>query len=471
MQVSRINKNKVQKKKTKVRWLRVVITTLLVILIGSGAYAYSIYHNVASAVNKMNVPLANKKHPKVNFNNLDPISILMVGVDERKGDSGRTDSMIVITVNPKTQTTKLLSIPRDTRTKLINKSDPSKDRMDKINAAYAYGGIQESIDTVENFINVPINYYIKVNMQGFQDIVDAVGGIDVDNKYAFELDGVSLKPGHYHLNGHQALMFARYRHEDPLGDFGRQERQKEVISKIVQKGKSFSALTKYNSILKALENNIQTNLTLDDMIGIQSSYKAAAKNMQSLQVAGNGVTINQIWYYQVDDQERQSLSNQMRESLGLQTETVPKIIDTKAAIESSLASNSSNTTKQSTAQKSTNTTTSTSTQRSTSNSYTSTKSYTSTNSNTTPSGNSNPSSTDTKPASSGNTSTSGANTGTSTSGTSTGNSGNTGNTGSSGSTGSSTGTSTGGSAGTQTTPSTNNNINENTNSNPSAQPS
>jgi LCP family protein required for cell wall assembly len=366
MQVSRTNKNKKQMKKAKLRWSRIVMLTLLVILIGVGAYLYHVYNDVTSAVKKMNVPLATKKTPKVNFNNLDPISILMVGVDERKGDSGRTDSMIVITVNPKTQTTKLLSIPRDTRTKLINKSNPSKDRFDKINAAYAYGGMEESINTVENFINVPIDYYIKVNMQGFQDIVEAVGGIDVDNKYAFELDGVTLKTGPQHLTGIQALEYARMRHQDPQGDFGRQERQKEVISKIIQKGKSISVLTKYNSILKALENNIQTNLTLDDIIGIQSSYKTAAKNMESLQVAGTGVTINEIWYYQVEDQERQSLSDQMRESLGLQTEPVPKIIDTKAATQNNLATNTSNTAK-TTTQSKTSTTTSTGVQRSATN--------------------------------------------------------------------------------------------------------
>jgi polyisoprenyl-teichoic acid--peptidoglycan teichoic acid transferase len=441
MQGSRLNKkNKTKKKKLK-KWIRIVIPTLLVLLIGAGAYAYSVYHNVTTAVKKMNVPLATKKHPKVNFNNGDPISILMVGVDERKGDSGRTDSMIVITVNPKTQTTKLLSIPRDTRTKLINKSNPSKDRFDKINAAYAYGGLEESIDTVENFINVPIDYYIKVNMQGFQDIVDAVGGIDVDNKYAFELDGVTLKTGPQHLTGIQALEYARMRHQDPKGDFGRQERQKEVISKIVQKGKSISVVTKYNTILKALENNIQTNLTLDDIIGIQSSYKAAAKNMESLQVAGNGVTLDKIWYYQVDDQERQSLSDQMRQSLGLQTEPVPRIIDTKATTQSSLASNSSNTSTatKSTTQQETSNTTSTSKTTSTT---TSTQHYSSTG--TTTNSNSStkvPSTTTTTPDTQNNSGgTSGGTTET------TGNKGTTGGTGNTGGT-SETGTTTGSGAG------------------------
>ncbi|MGZ4160614.1 MAG: LCP family glycopolymer transferase [Neobacillus sp.] len=327
MDNTRFNRKKITKKKP--RWIRITLFALLILLIGAGAYFYNIYSDVASAIDKMNKPLSrdisSKRSSKVEFNHLDPISILMVGVDEREGDSGRTDSMIVITINPKTKTTKLLSIPRDTRTKLINQKNPSKDRIDKINAAYAYGGIEESIDTVENFLNVPIDYYIKVNMQGFKDIVNAVGGINVDNKYAFELDGVTLKTGPQHLNGLQALEYARMRHQDPRGDFGRQERQREVIQKIIEKGKSISTLTNYDTILKALENNIETNLTLNDMVGIQSSYKAAAKKIDKLEINGENEKINGIYYFGVDDQERQTLSDEMRQSLGLPSETVAEI--------------------------------------------------------------------------------------------------------------------------------------------------
>jgi LCP family protein required for cell wall assembly len=323
MDISRSTHKK--KKRLRPRYVRISLLTLLIILIAGGVYFLNVYKNVANAVDKMYKPLSGKSTPKVEFNHLKPISILMVGVDERPGDSGRTDSMLLMTINPKTKTTNLLSIPRDTRTMLINKNNPSKDRLDKINAAYAYGGIEESINTVENFLNVPVDYYIKVNMEGFKDIVDAVGGIDVNNKYEFELDGVTLQTGPQHLNGTQALEYARMRHQDPRGDFGRQERQREVITKIINKGKSLQTLTNYNNILKALENNIQTNFTLNDMIAIQSSYKPAAATINKIEIKGNDDTINGIYYYHVGDQERQSLSDLMRESLGLSTDPVAKI--------------------------------------------------------------------------------------------------------------------------------------------------
>jgi anionic cell wall polymer biosynthesis LytR-Cps2A-Psr (LCP) family protein len=115
------------------------------------------------------------------------------------------------------------------------------------------------------------------------------------------------------------------RKADPRGDFGREERRREVISKIINKGKSFSTLTKYDDILGALENNIKTNLTLNDIIGIQSSYKPAAETIDKLEIKGEGNTINEIWYYLVDDETRQGLSDELREQLGLTPETVAKI--------------------------------------------------------------------------------------------------------------------------------------------------
>ncbi|XJZ26974.1 LCP family protein [Bacillota bacterium Lsc_1132] len=317
------------KRKKKLRVFRIFLTAFFILLVGAGLYFYNVYSDVVNAVDKMHKPISRtvskKRTTEVKFNRKDPIAILLVGVDKRKGDSGRTDSMIVATVNPQTGKTTLVSIPRDTKTKIVSTTNPSKNRITKINAAYAYGGIEMTIDTVENFLNIPIDYYIQVNMEGFKDIVNAVGGIDVDNKYAFELDGVKLKTGPQHLNGLQALEYARMRHQDPRGDFGRQERQREVISKVIHKGASISTLTNYNNILTALENNIETNLTMDDIIGIQSKYKQAAKSINKIEIPGDGKDTNSGWYYFVSDKTRQEISNQLREQLDLKPSTVSKI--------------------------------------------------------------------------------------------------------------------------------------------------
>jgi polyisoprenyl-teichoic acid--peptidoglycan teichoic acid transferase len=326
--ISRTQRPK-RRKKRRLRVFRVSLTVLILLLAGAGVYFYNVYSDVVNAVDKMHKPLtrtvSSKRTSEVKFNNQDPISILLIGVDKRPGDSGRTDSMIVATVNPKTKTTTLVSIPRDTKTRIVSTTNPSKNRITKINAAYAYGGIDMTIDTVENFLNIPIDYYVQVNMQGFKDIVNAVGGIDVNNQYAFELDGVTLKKGPQHLNGLQALEYARMRHQDPRGDFGRQERQREVISKVIHKGASISTLTNYNNILKALEDNIETNLTMDDIISIQSQYKAASKKINKIEITGDGKNTSTGWYYFISDKTRQQLSNQIREQLNLKHSTVSRI--------------------------------------------------------------------------------------------------------------------------------------------------
>ncbi len=225
-----------------------------------------------------------------------------------------------MTLNPKEKTSKLISIPRDTRADLIDQ-DGNKYSYDKMNHAYAFGGIEMTINSIENFLNIPIDYYVEVNMEGFSDIVDAVGGIDVTNQYEFELDGVHLTEGDFHLNGREALMYARMRKQDPRGDFGRQEQQREVISKVVDKGTSLKTLTKYTDILDALEKNIKTNLTLDDMLGIQKTYKPAAETIEKIEIKGTGGLFpngkQNVYYYIVDDETRQELSDQLREHLGL----------------------------------------------------------------------------------------------------------------------------------------------------------
>ncbi|WML54777.1 LCP family protein [Neobacillus sp. PS3-12] len=318
-----------RKRKRKLRVFRVTLLAIFILLVGAGVYFYNVYNDVVNAVDKMHKPISRtvsqKRTTEVKFSKKDPITILLVGVDKRKGDSGRTDSMIVATVNPEKKTTTLVSIPRDTKTKIVSTTNPSKNRITKINAAYAYGGIEMTIDTVENFLNIPIDYYVQVNMEGFKDIVNSVGGIDVNNQYAFELDGVTLKKGPQHLNGLQALEYARMRHQDPRGDFGRQDRQKEVITKVIHKGASISTLTNYNHILTALEDNIETNLTMDDIIGVQSNYKAAAKTINKVEITGDGKNTNSGWYYFVSDKTRQQLSNQLRVQLGLKPGTVSRI--------------------------------------------------------------------------------------------------------------------------------------------------
>ncbi|PGS56049.1 LytR family transcriptional regulator [Bacillus sp. AFS041924] len=303
---------------TTKKLLLILVSLLVVIGLGIGGYAYSIYHNVnktSDAIYK-DIKKTDKRKEEVSVEKKEPFSILLLGVDHRPGDKGRSDTMIVLTVNPNTNTTKMVSIPRDTRTEIVGKG-----KVDKINHAYAFGGIQMSVDTVENFLNIPIDYYLEVNMEGFKDIVDAVGGVDVNNDLDFTDGGIHFAKGNIHLDGDEALVFSRMRKLDTRGDFGRQLRQRQVLEAVVKKGASISSLTNYQSMLQAVQKNIVTNINLSDMISIQKDYRVAAKNITETQVKGESKKIDGIWYVIVSKEEQDTISNDLRQHLELPLET------------------------------------------------------------------------------------------------------------------------------------------------------
>ncbi|WP_448162910.1 polyisoprenyl-teichoic acid--peptidoglycan teichoic acid transferase TagU [Bacillus mobilis] len=301
-------------KKKILFWILGIIGFLV---IAGGAYAYYIYSNVSNALNAVHKPLdrdkSDKRSEKVDVSDKKPISILMMGVDQRGKDQGRSDSLMLFTLNPKTKSMKITSIPRDSYAEIVGKG-----KKDKINHAYAFGGIDMAVKTVENFLNVPVDHYIEVNMNGFMDVIDAVGGIEVYNDLEFTHEGTSFKKGELHLNGMEALKYAQMRYTDPRGDFGRQTRQRQVIQAVIKKGASVSSLASYGDVLKAIEKNVKTSLTQEQMFEIQKNYKECMENSEEIQIPGDGhKAADGIWYYYVPDAAKQDLTNKLRAHLEL----------------------------------------------------------------------------------------------------------------------------------------------------------
>lgn len=309
----RVNQKKGKRKRT---WLRVIGVIFLLLIIGVGVYVYNVYSSLTNAVDTMHQPIerdkSEKREKEVTFEKRDPFSVLMLGVDARPGDKGRSDTMIVLTVNPDQQSIKMLSIPRDTRTKIVGKGFD-----DKINHAYAFGGVEMSMDTAENFLDIPIDYYMQLNMEGFEDIVNAVGGVTVNNGLSFSEGGYDFPEGEIVLNGKEALSYVRMRKKDPNGDFGRQQRQRQIIQGVINKGASFGSITKFDDIFEALGKNVKTNITFDEMVDIQKHYKNAGKDIQQIQLKGTGTTINKIYYLQVPLEEKQRVQQELKDHLKL----------------------------------------------------------------------------------------------------------------------------------------------------------
>ncbi|MFJ5672478.1 LCP family protein [Bacillus safensis] len=302
--MSKTNKKKVRK------WIIILFTFLLSI---GGATFYMVYQGVAQSLHNMYAPLhKDKKTTEAKDIKNDPISILLLGIDERPGDNGRPDSMIVLTMNPKTKESTMVSIPRDTRVFMKAKNDYIK-----MNSSYTYGGIEGTIQTAEDFLNIPINYYVKVNMQGFEDIIDTLGGITINNNFAFTLEGIHIDKGTQHLDGKVALQYARMRKDDPRGDFGRQERQREIIKQIIHEGTKLKSITNYQDILAILEKNVQTNISMEKMIDIQSSYKEAFEHIKQEEIKGIDKKVDGIWFHLITEENRHILSQKLRKEMNL----------------------------------------------------------------------------------------------------------------------------------------------------------
>jgi LCP family protein required for cell wall assembly len=290
---------------------------VVLIVLGGAGYAYYLYHSVKEAADKMhqNISFDNGRNQPDRTKKSEPISILLMGVDERKNDRGRSDTLIVMTLNPQKGKMQMISIPRDTRTKIVGKGI-----MDKINHAYAFGGTKMAINTVEHFTGVPIDYFIRINMEALSSLVDAVGGITVDNHLDWYDEGYYKKGYHYkkgkiELDGPKALGYVRMRHLDPNGDFGRNQRERQVIAAILHKATSISSVTHYQDILNTLGSNVKTNLTFQDMMNIRANYRNCLSNVENYEIKGTGQTINGIYYLIVPDQERAKVTRMLKENL------------------------------------------------------------------------------------------------------------------------------------------------------------
>lgn len=319
------------------RWIKITLLALLLLLGSAAGYGYYLYHSVQATVEQMYEPLPPAEQPSLttsvplpeNENSAaaprlpkqtnnqpaapgqsKPFTVLIMGVDERSDDSGRSDTLILMTINPLQNKILFFNIPRDTRTEIVGHGTT-----DKINHAYAFGGAIMAIRTVEAFLKVPVDYYVKINMDGFTKAIDALGGVEIENQHAFEFEEHSFPKGTLHLNGEDALAFSRMRHEDPRGDLGRNERQRQILKAMLQKGSSPSVLLSFQSLLKTVGNHVKTNMKFAEIKDLAEKYQSAAWSMDSLEVKGGGKMIDGIYYYMVSETERMRLHTEVSENL------------------------------------------------------------------------------------------------------------------------------------------------------------
>ncbi len=229
-------------------------------------------------------PTATEELPPAYLFSKDIVNILVLGTDtglDREGDAGRTDSIILVSINQVTSEVSMISIPRDTYVKIYNEKNKVVDE-NKINVAYRYGmlksggnkevGIAYAVNTIGRFLSgnanglIPIDQYVLFDMDMVIDLVRAVGGVTVDVKFALtrkDGDPVEVKPGVQWLNAHQALAYARKRHGVAGGDQSRGQQQQDIMMAVLKEIKKKGTVTMIPQLYNALVKNCYTSVTAE----------------------------------------------------------------------------------------------------------------------------------------------------------------------------------------------------------------
>lgn len=228
-------------------------------------------------------------------------NIMVLGVDRRSGDTGRSDTLFVTMLDTSRNQAALLSVPRDTLVSIPGHG------WDKVNHAYAYGGHDLSRKTLENFLGIQINNYVLVDFQGFIKLVDAIGGVDIDvekpMQYADPYDGenglvINLQPGRQHMDGTTAIQYVRYRDEE--GDIGRVARQQKFMKAVFAKLRSTSLLTRAPEIARTLYQSIETDLSVTDLASLLVTFAknvSGTSQLETAMVQGSPAYLDDVSYW------------------------------------------------------------------------------------------------------------------------------------------------------------------------------
>lgn len=323
-----MKRNNLKKKKRSSKASLIIKVALLLVaslLICVTAYGVYITKQAKHAADSAHEVLEGREVSTLREEKVEPVhdnvSILFVGVDdsENRGqgsENSRSDALILATLNNKTKTIKMLSIPRDSYVNI-----PSVGYKDKIAHAHAFGGTLSTIETVEGLLDIPIDYYVRMNFNAFIDVVDALGGIEAKVPYVlhekdeFDRNSINLQPGLQHLNGSEALALARTRKQD--SDIERGKRQQEILTAIIKQVASVGAISKYDDVIKAIGDNMKTDMTFSEMKSFLSYLTQGMPRIDSLTLDGTDDMSTGIYFYQLNQESVEEVTSTLKNHLNL----------------------------------------------------------------------------------------------------------------------------------------------------------
>jgi LCP family protein required for cell wall assembly len=250
---------------------------------------------------------------------LRPLTILLYGVDKRTNtyDRGRPDTIMLALINPKKKQLSLISLPRDAYVSIPGYKNH------KLNTSFSRGGVDLTIETIENLLDCNIDGYASIDFKGFKQLVNMVGGIEMDVEREMHYDAtedgtqIHLSKGLQHLNGKQALDYVRFRHSNDGrtdSDYKRMDRQQKILTALGKKISSYRSITKVYRMLDVIGNNVKTSLRpkqLDLLIRTFSNFKMHELERTSLTGVGNYQ--NGMWVELISKEEKERVTNLISE--------------------------------------------------------------------------------------------------------------------------------------------------------------
>ncbi|QJW46439.1 LCP family protein [bacterium BFN5] len=302
-------------RRRKIRWSRVflLIVILIAFVVSFASAAFYAYNGLFRAPAPTTAKVAAEK-PAEKFNK--NINILLLGVDDGDTESGstakRSDTMMLASINPDNGAINLLSIPRDTQVSI-----PGRKGVDKITHAYFYGGPQLAVRTVENFLQLPVNYYVTIDWQAFIKVIDILGGVDlyVENNMDYEDPyadlRIHLNKGYQHLDGEKAGQYVRFRH-DELGDIGRVQRQQRFLKALSDEALQVGTIVKLPALASTISQYVATNMSMMDTIKLANNLKGFKNGaLHTEMLPGQFATVDGLSYWIPDQEQTKQLVERM----------------------------------------------------------------------------------------------------------------------------------------------------------------
>ncbi|ARW00474.1 LCP family protein [Bacillus subtilis] len=318
-----------KKKRRLKKWVKFTIGLFAILIIVTGAISTYAYIKLNNASKQAHIDLNDNGQSVKRIKEFDPkkdsFTVLLLGIDSRnsKGetvDDARSDANVLVTFNRKNKSATMLSIPRDSYVNIPGYG------YDKFTHAHAYGGVKLSAKTVENLLDIPVDYVIESNFDAFKDVVDELNGVSINvesekivNQIKKDTKGkVILKTGVQTLNGEEALAYVRTRKADT--DFQRGQRQMEVLNAIIKKSKSLSSIPAYDDIVDSLGENLKMNLSLNDAIGL-FPFIASLKSVDTEQLTGSDMYLyssrerKKLYYLKLNSDKLEEVKTELKNDI------------------------------------------------------------------------------------------------------------------------------------------------------------